>query len=129
MAFSPWYDMEANGPTFDSNAGVDVAISRQLVHAVAPMFLGGRSPTDPLANPLYANPAGLGPLLLTCGDDETLLDSVRRFAALAKESGVEVALHVADGMPHAFQLLAGRLPEMDASIAETGKWLREKLDT
>jgi epsilon-lactone hydrolase len=127
VAFSPWYEMEANGPTFDSNAAVDVAISRQLVHNFAPMFLGGRSPSDPLANPMYADPAGLPPLLLTCGGDETLRDSVERFAALAEQAGVEVALHVADGMPHVYQLLAGRVPEADVSIAETGKWLREKL--
>jgi acetyl esterase/lipase len=127
VAFSPWYDMEANGPTFESNAAVDVAISRQLVHNFAPMFLGGQSPAHPLANPLYSDPAGLPPLLLTCGGDETLRHSVERFAALARQSGVEVALHVADGMPHVYQLLAGRLPEADASIADTGKWLRDKL--
>jgi epsilon-lactone hydrolase len=127
VAFSPWYDMEANGPTFDSNAVVDVAISRQLVHDFAPVFLGGQSPADPLANPLYADPTGLPPLLLTCGGDETLRDSVERFAALAEQTGVEVALHVEDGMPHVYQLLAGRVPEADASIAEAGKWLREKL--
>jgi len=127
VAFSPWYDMEANGPTFESNAAVDVAISRELVHNFAPMFLGGQSPADPLANPLYSDPAGLPPLWLTCGGDETLRDSVERFAALARQSGVEVALHVADGMPHVYQLLAGRVPEADASIAETGKWLRDKL--
>jgi monoterpene epsilon-lactone hydrolase len=127
VAFSPWYDMEANGPTFDSNAEVDVAISRQLVHTFAPMFLGGRSASDPLANPMYADPTGLPPMLLTCGSDETLRESVERFAALAKGTGVEVALHVAEGMPHVYQLLVGRLPEADASIAETGKWLRDKL--
>jgi len=127
VAFSPWYDMEANGPTFESNAAVDMAISRQLVHNFAPMFLGGQSPADPLANPLYSDPAGLPPLLLTCGGDETLRDSMERFAALAEQSGVEVALHVADGMPHVYQLLAGRMPEADASIAEAGKWLRDKL--
>lgn len=128
VAFSPWYDMEANGPTFDSNADADVAISRQLVQTFAPMFLGGQSAADPLANPLYADLTGLPPLLLTCGGDETLLDGVERFAALAEQSGVEVVLHVADGMPHVYQLLAGRMPEADASIAEAGKWLREKLD-
>jgi acetyl esterase/lipase len=127
VAFSPWYDMEATGPTFDSNATVDVAISRELVHTVAPVFLGGQSPADPLANPMYADPAGLPPLLLTCGGDETLRDSVERFAVLAEQAGVEVTLHVEDGMPHVYQLLAGRVPEADASIAEAGKWLREKL--
>ena len=103
VAFSPWYDMEATEPTFDSNAVVDVAISRQLVHTFAPMFLGGQSPSRPLANPMYADPAGLPPLLLTCGADETLRDSVERFVALASWAGVEVALPIADGIPHVYQ--------------------------
>lgn len=126
-AFSPWYDMEATGKTFDSNAATDVAISRELVLAFGPMFLGGHSPADPLANPLHADPAGLPPIFLTCGSDETLRDDAERFAALASGAGVDAVLHVADGMPHAYQLMAGRLPEADASIAEAGKWLRGKL--
>lgn len=127
VAFSPWYDMEASGTTFGTNATADVAISRELVLTFGPMFLGGHSPADPLANPLYSDPAGLPPVFLTCGSDETLRDDAERFAALARRAGVDVVLQVAGGMQHAYQLLAGRVPEADASIAEAGKWLREKL--
>lgn len=127
VAFSPWYDMEATGKTFESNASADVAISRELVLAFGPMFLGGHSPSDPLANPLYSDPAGLPPIFLTCGGDETLRDNAEQFAARARQAGVDVVLRVGDGMQHAYQLMAGRVPEADASIAEAGKWLREKL--
>jgi monoterpene epsilon-lactone hydrolase len=127
VAFSPWYDMEANGPTFEFNAAADLAISRELVLTFAPIFLGGHAPTDPLANPLYSDPAGLPPMFVTCGSDETLQDSVERFVALARRTGVDVVLQVEDEMPHAYQLMAGRVPEADASIAAAGQWLREKL--
>jgi acetyl esterase/lipase len=127
VAFSPWYDMEAAGATFESNAATDMAISRELVHNFAPMFLGGHSPADPLANPLYSDPAGLPPIFLTCGSHETLRDSVERFAALARGTGVDVVLQVEEGMPHVYQLMAGRVPEADASLCEAGRWLREKL--
>jgi epsilon-lactone hydrolase len=127
VAFSPWYDMEANGATFESNAATDMAISRELVHNTAPMFLGGHSPTDPLANPLYSDPTGLPPIFLTCGSHETLQDNVERFAAQAQRTGVDAVLQIEEGMPHVYQLMAGRVPEADASIAEAGKWLREKL--
>lgn len=127
VAFSPWYDMEANGETFESNAASDAAISRPLVQTFGSMFLGRHSPTDPLANPLYADPAELPPIFLTCGSHETLQDNVERFAALARRAGVDVALQVEKGMQHVYQLMAGRVPEADASIAEAGKWLREKL--
>jgi epsilon-lactone hydrolase len=127
VAFSPWYDMEANGKTFESNASADMAISRQLVHTFGPVLLGGHAPTDPLANPLYADPAGLPPIYLTCGSHETLRDSVEQFAALSRRASVEVELNVAEGMQHVYQLMAGRVPEADASIAATGKWLRTNL--
>jgi len=121
VAFSPWYDMEASGETFDTNAAADVAISRELVLTLGPVFLGGRSPADP------PDPAGLPPVFLACGSEETLQDDAERFAALARRAGVDVVLQVADGMQHAYQAMAGRVPEADASIAEAGKWLREKL--
>lgn len=127
VAFSPWYDMEAGGKTFESNASADVAISRELVLTFGPMFLGGRSPADPLANPLYADPAGLPPIFVTCGSHETLQDNAEQFAERARQAGVDVVLQVGDGMQHVYQLMAGRVPEADASIAEAGTWLREKL--
>ncbi|GAB3431785.1 alpha/beta hydrolase [Flindersiella endophytica] len=127
VALSPWYDMEANGKTFDSNAATDTAISRELVQTFGPMFLGGHSPTDPLANPLYADPTGLPPIFLTYGSHETLQDSIELFAAQARQAGVDVVLRAGEDMQHAYQLMAGRVPEADASIAEAGAWLRAKL--
>lgn len=127
VAFSPWYDMEAVGETFESNAATDAFISRELVHFVAPLFLGGHSPADPLANPLHSDPSGLPPVFLTCGGDETLRSNVEGFAELARQAGVEVALQVCDGMQHVYQSMVGRAPEADASITEAGKWLRQRL--
>jgi acetyl esterase/lipase len=127
VAFSPWYDMEAKGETLESNAATDPFFTREVVQGTAAMFLGGHSPTDPLANPLYADPAGLPPIFLTCGTHETLQDHAQRFAALARRAGVDVVLQVADGMQHFYQCMAGRAPEADASIAEAGTWLRERL--
>lgn len=127
VAFSPWYDMEATGKTFDSNAAADVAISREIVLTFGPVFLGGHSPSDPLANPLYSDPGGLPPVFLTCGSHETLLDNAEQFAERGRRAGVDVVLQIGDGMQHVYQLMAGRVPEADASIAEAGNWLRGKL--
>lgn len=127
VAFSPWFDLAAEGATFDTLADVDIAISRELAHGTSPLFLGSYRATDPAVNLMYADLAGLPPIFLTCGSHETLLDSVERFADSARRSGVDVTLQVADGLPHVYQLLAGRLPEADASISEAGAWLRRKL--
>jgi acetyl esterase/lipase len=127
VAFSPVYDMEANGETLDSNAATDEFISRPLLQRVAALFLGGHSATDPLANPLYSDPAGLPPIFLTCGSHEALQDNAERFATLARRAGVDVVLQLGDGMQHVYQYMAGRAPEADVSIAEAGRWLNTKL--
>jgi acetyl esterase/lipase len=127
VAFSPWYDMEATGETFESNAATDAIFSREVTRNAAESYLGGHPPTDPLANPLYSDPTGLPPVFLTFGSHETLQDNVEQFAARARLAGVEVTLQGGDGMQHFYQCMAGRAPEADASIAEAGKWLHEKL--
>lgn len=127
VGFSPWFDLAAEGSTFDTNAEIDIAVSRELAQTTAPMFLGGRDATDPAINLLYADLAGLPPVFLTCGGHETLLDSVERFGAAARGSQVDITVMVADEMPHVYQLMAGRLPEADASIREAGAWLHERL--
>lgn len=127
VAFSPWYDMEVKGETFEANAATCGFVSRELAEATAAMYLAGHSPTDPLANPLYSDPAGLPPILLTCGRHEKWQDNAERFAALARRSGVDVELHVGDGMQHVYQCMAGRAVEADNSIAEAGRWLRARL--
>ena len=91
------------------------------------MYLAGNPPTNPLANPLYATPAGLPPIFLTCGGDEKWRDNAERFAALARKSGVDVELQVGERMQHVYQCMAGRAPEADESIAAAGRWLRARL--
>ncbi|WP_335981166.1 alpha/beta hydrolase [Streptomyces sp. CA2R106] len=128
VAVSPWYDMEATGETFDTNAAHDVFASRPTTLALAAMFLGEHgSPTDPLANPLYADATGLPPVYLTCGGYETMRADAERFARLATHAGVDVTLEVGEGMQHIYPLMAGRAPEADRTVANIARWLRPKL--
>jgi len=127
MPSSPWYDMEAKGETLDTRADVDVLASRDVLLGMAGMFLGSNPASDPLANPLYADPTGLPPILIQVGDHEVLLDDSLRFARRAKEHGVDVTVEVEPEMQHVFHFLAGRAPEADAAIARMAAWVRPKL--
>ncbi|HEY2206279.1 MAG TPA: alpha/beta hydrolase [Pseudonocardia sp.] len=128
VALSPWYDMECDGPTLESNAATDTFITRDVVRLMSTMFLGSAgSPTDPLANPLRSDPTGLPPVYLTCGSHETLQDNAERFADLARNAGVEVTLEVGEGMQHVYPFMAGRAPEADRTIDAIGRWLRPRL--
>jgi acetyl esterase/lipase len=127
MPISPWYDMEGKGETLETRADVDVLVQRDVLLNMAMMFLGESPASDPLANPLYADPRGLPPMLIQVGDHETLLDDAHRFARLAADAGVDVTVEVEPEMQHVFHFLAGRAPEADAAIARMAAWVRPKL--
>lgn len=128
IPMSPWFDMEHKGETLDTNADTDALVQRPILEAMSGMFLGqDGSPVDPLANPLYADPAGLPPIFINVGAAETLLDDAQRFAASARRAGVDVTLDVVPEMQHVFPFLAGRAPEADRAIAEVAAWVRPRL--
>jgi acetyl esterase/lipase len=124
MPFSPWVDMEAAGDSYETNRDRDPFFFRESVRQFATMFLGeGGDPRDPLASPLYAELAGLGPIYIQVGGDETLLDDARRLA----EHATEARLDVFPGMLHTFQMAAGNAPEADEAIWRMAQWVRPKL--
>ena len=128
MPLSPWLDMEATGSTFQSNAEKDVLVSAPMIQTMAAAFLGSNgNPKDPLANPLYADLAGLPPLFIQVGSDETLLDDSRALAAAARRAGVDVTVEEEPGMQHVYHFLAGVAPEADAAIGRLARWVRPKL--
>ncbi len=127
IGISPMYDMELNGTSIEANAGRCAIGKRETYERVIAMLLNGHSPKDPLANPLYADPTGLPPLYLSGASEEALLDNSERFAAVARRSGVDVTMDIADGMQHVYEFMAGRAPEADNAIADIARWLRPKL--
>jgi acetyl esterase/lipase len=91
-------------------------------------YLGeGGDPRDPLANPLYAELSGLGPIYLQVGEDEVLLDDASRLAECAYTAGVDVRLDVFPDMQHTFQMAAGRAPEADDAIRRMADWVGPRL--
>lgn len=128
MPLSPWLDMQASGGTFTSNAEKDVLVSAPIIQQMASTFLGPNgNPKDPLANPLHADLAGLPPLYIQVGADETLLDDSRALANAARRAGVDVTLEEEPDMQHVYHFLAGNAPEADAAIARLARWVRPKL--
>jgi monoterpene epsilon-lactone hydrolase len=128
MPFSPWFDMELLGGSYESNREKDAFFYREVVQGLADMLLGeGGDPRDPLANAFYADLTGLPPIYIQVGGDETLLDDSRRFAEHAHKAGVEVRLDIFPEQQHTFQMAAGRAPEADEAIRRQAEWVRPKL--
>jgi epsilon-lactone hydrolase len=128
VLMSPWTDLAATGASYVSRAEADPIHQRAMILALAKNYLGRQGdPCDPLASPLYADLAGLPPLLIQVGDRETVLDDSVMFADKARAAGVDVQLEVWDGMIHVFQMFGTELAEAQPAIASIAQFLNRHL--
>jgi epsilon-lactone hydrolase len=128
VLMSPWTDLAATGETYISRAEADPIHQRLMIATLAKNYLGeGGDPRDPLVSPLYADLAGLPPLLIQVGDRETVLADSTMFADKARAAGVDVELQVWDGMIHVFQMFGAELPEARQAIASVAEFLQRQL--
>ena len=120
VAISPWADLTCSGESITSRAAVDIECTRAGLLEMAGWYMNGADPSQPLASPVFADLAGLPPLLCVVGGDEILLDDSVRLVRNAGIAGIDATLFIAAGMQHIFPIWAGAFPEADAAIALVG---------
>jgi acetyl esterase/lipase len=123
--FSPWTDLAATGESILSNADRCAMFNGPDIAPTALWYLGDADPKNPLASPLYANLAGLPPLLIHVGEDEVLRDDSTRLAEKSRAAGGPVELKIWPAVPHAWQLAPYLIPEARQSLRETAAFLRK----
>ena len=119
---SPWVDLTGSGDTMVSKAEVDPILSAAVLDEMAGAYAGTAERSDPLISPLFADLAGLPPLMVDAGTEEVLLDDGLRFAEAAEKAGVDVILTVAEGMPHVWHIIAVA-PEATSATDRIGAFL------
>jgi epsilon-lactone hydrolase len=125
FVISPWTDLACAGRSLDANDERDPMFYGAGVRCMAPVYLGGASPRDPLASPIYADLSKLPPLLIHVSDNEVLLDDSTRLADRAKQCGVNVDLRVWNDLPHAWPVfVAFRMPESFQALGEIVEFMR-----
>ena len=117
VALSPWADLTCSGESITSRAAVDIECTRAGLLEMAGLYMNGADPSQPLASPVFADLAGLPPLLCVVGGDEILLDDSIRLIRNAGIAGIDATLFIAAGMQHIFPIWAGSFPEADVAIA------------
>ena len=127
VCISPWVDMEGLGDSMTTKAGEDPMVTRDGLLEMASLFLKGSNPRYPFAAPLYAELAGLPPLLIIVGTAEVLLDDAVRLHEKAVASGVDSTLEKWDEMVHIWPWFAPFLPEGQAAIERIGEFAQSKL--
>ena len=121
---SPWVDMTVSNPSYETNAERDFYFSKPVVAGLAGMFLGNTDPRDPFASPAFADLAGMPPLYIQVGGDETLLDDATNLHERTLAAGSLSSLDIFPEQQHTFQMVAGRGPEADDAVARFAAWAR-----
>lgn len=124
---SPWVDLTNSLPTVTSKAAVDPMISKARLDDFTRGYLGEGDAARPLASPLFADHAGLPPVLVHVGAAECLLDDAVRVAGALGAAGVDTRLEVWPDMIHVWHFFAPMLSEGRDAIAVAGRWIGEKL--
>jgi epsilon-lactone hydrolase len=123
---SPWLDMTASGQSYEKVAGRDPMITRDGITQIVKLYLGGK-PDDAYTSPIRADLAGLPPMLIQVGSEEVLLSDSLTFAHNAALAGIDVKLHVAPEMPHAWPLFHFVIRAGLVAIDEAGQWMQQRL--
>jgi epsilon-lactone hydrolase len=127
VCMSPSTDLAKEGESMVSRAALDPMVQLKSSTIYAQHYLGPNGdPKNPLASPLYANLAGLPPILILVGTWEVLLDDSMRFADRAKKAGVDVQLEVWEEMVHIWPFFAPTIPEATQAIEQMGTYIRNK---
>jgi len=123
ILLSPWTDLSVSGESVKSNAKADVVLTERALVTMADHYLGERDRKAPLASPLFADLAGLPPILVQVGSTEILFSDSEAFVKKVKTAGGKVTLEIFPKMPHVFQVFAARIPEGRDAIKKLGQFL------
>jgi acetyl esterase/lipase len=124
---SPWTDLTLSGASFLGKADVDPMIVPDVLAVARDRYVAKQAADAPTISPLFADLAGLPPMLVQVGTDECLLDDSTRLAERASDAGTDVVLEVWDDMIHVWQAFFAMLPEGRDAIDAIAAFLRARL--
>jgi acetyl esterase/lipase len=127
VLMSPWVDLTLSGTSITGKAAADPVLTGSGLRRRAVDYADGADPRTPAISPVFADLAGLPPLVIRAGTHEILLDDAIRLAAAAAAADVSVTLDVTAGVPHVFQGFASLLDEGAQALARGGAFIRSHL--
>lgn len=123
---SPWVDLADLSDSRTVLDGLDPALGCVTPAALA--YANGRDLQDPGISPVYADFApGFPPTLITTGTRDYLSGDCARLSTSMRLAGVDVTLHLWEGMWHVFEFYPD-VPEARQSLAEIATFLAKHLE-
>lgn len=127
VLISPWTDLTVSSPSYLSNAALDPVINPALLRAAGELYAGTTAPDHPMISPLFADLAGLAPMLIQVGEHERMLDDSVLFAQRAGLAGVDVTLQIWPQMWHVFQQHCPDVPEAWEAILALADYIKLRM--
>jgi acetyl esterase/lipase len=127
FVMSPMTDLTLAGTTMETRREADPLFTRELLQDRVNDYTAGQDAALPLMSPIFADLAGLPPLIIQAGSHELLLDDAVRLAGEAAAADVEVILDITPGVPHVFQAYSAILDEAAAALDRAGLFLSAHL--
>jgi monoterpene epsilon-lactone hydrolase len=121
---SPWVDLEGLGESIRTHAHLDPMLMPAGISVMARHYVGEAGDLrHPRVSPIYAELAGLAPLLVQVGGLEVLLDDAVRLVDRVRAAGGQAELEVWPRMVHVWQIFRF-LPEARSALARVGAFVR-----
>ncbi|MEU6041181.1 alpha/beta hydrolase [Actinomadura sp. NPDC047616] len=127
VLFSPWVDLTCELSTREQRLARDPYISASTARRVARLVVGTADLQDPRLALLACRWTDTPPVLIQVGSREVLRPEAEALAGAISEGGGDCLLQVWNGQMHVFQMLNRVLPEADAAMSETARFVRSVL--
>lgn len=125
---SAYLDMTHTRPSITERAPRDPFVSLDTLEVPSRIYAPDAADyADPRLSPIFADLAGLPPILLMVGEHEAFHDDSVDFAALARAAGVSATAEVWPEMIHVWPLFAPMLRQGGRAAARLGEFLNTHL--
>ena len=123
---SPWVNLTNASPAYAAKGETDFIITQQGIDEFAEGYIGAGDRRNPKASPLFADLAGLPPMLIQVGSEEVLMSDSIQLAEAAGFAQVDVTLRIWPDMIHIWPFFA-MISAGGRAIAESSAWIRERV--
>jgi epsilon-lactone hydrolase len=128
LLFSPWVDLALTGWSI-----IAATLTASSPHTMdtcalcAQLYLAGRSPTDPLASPVYGSFEGFPPVQAHVSRTDVLFDDAEKLAKRLSEFHVPMTVREWKSQTHVWERYT-RNPAAKLSIQTGADFIRQRLD-